>query len=411
MRNGSETVINEARLLERLQVLAGITEPERPYSRVAFSELYFAGREYLRQEMESAGLTVSIDAAGNLCGRLDRGNDGVVATGSHSDTVVSGGRYDGVLGVLAGLEAVQSLAESGQALTHDLEIIDFLAEEVSPFGVSCVGSRGLTGNLDAEILSQTDARGETLEDAIRRAGGSPAKLGNTPLRTDLRAFVELHIEQGPVLLTSQRAIGIVSGIVGITRHRLDFAGQASHAGTTPMELRRDALAAAAELIIATESEAQATAGLVATAGEIHVHPNQTNVIPDQVHVTLEIRAERAKDGEAVWSAIMDAANRAAERRNVAVHSQLLTPGHPIRLNQEVMKILEECANQLGLQPMMLASGAGHDSAYMAKVFPTGMLFVPSQDGLSHNPAEYTSDSDVLAGTKVLCHSLLALASR
>lgn len=404
-------MINEARLLERLEVLAGITESERPYSRVAFSELYFAGREYLRQEMESAGLTVSIDAAGNLCGRLVRGNDGVVATGSHSDTVVSGGRYDGVLGVLAGLEAVQSLAESGQTLTHDLEIIDFLAEEVSPFGVSCVGSRGLTGNLDAEILSHTDTRGETLGDAIRRAGGAPERLGGSPLRANLRAFVELHIEQGPVLLANQRTVGIVSGIVGITRHRLDFAGQAAHAGTTPMELRRDALAAAAELIIATESNAQATTGLVATVGEIHVHPNQTNVIPAQVKVTLEIRAERAEDGEAAWSAIMAAANRAAERRNVAVHSQLLTPGHPIGLDQEVMEILEECANQLGLQPMILASGAGHDSAYMAEVFPTGMLFVPSQDGLSHNPAEFTADTDVLAGTKVLCHSLRALATK
>src|SRR5580692_2582101 len=237
------------RLWSDVMALAEITDPARPYTRRSFTALFLKGRDFLAQRFAEAGLTARIDTAGNLIGRLEGRNPslGVIAIGSHSDTVPSGGRFDGIAGVATALEVVRSLRDSGARLDHTIEVIDFLAEEPSEYGLSCVGSRGMTGSLDAHMLDLTEPGGEKLRDALRRVGGDPDCLEQAR-RDDIRAFLELHIEQGIVLESRSLDVGIVTSIVGIRRSEIVFQGEADHAGTTPMALRHDALVAAAHTV-------------------------------------------------------------------------------------------------------------------------------------------------------------------
>ena len=237
------------RLWADVMALAEITDPERPYTRRSFSALFLEGRAWLAQRFAEAGLTARIDAAGNLIGRIAGADPklGVIAIGSHSDTVPSGGRFDGIAGVAAGLEIVRALRDSRARLDHTIEVIDFLAEEPSEYGLSCVGSRGMIGSLDGVMLDLTEPKGEKLRDALRRVGGDPDRL-NEAKRDDIRAFLELHIEQGVVLESQSIDVGVVTSIVGIRRIEIVFEGEADHAGTTPMAVRRDALVAAAHTV-------------------------------------------------------------------------------------------------------------------------------------------------------------------
>ena len=245
------------RLWGDVMALAEITDPNRPYTRRSFSPLFLEGRAWLAKRLADAGLAVRIDAAGNLIGRLD-GVDpslGVLAIGSHSDTVPSGGRFDGIAGLATGLEIVRSLRDAGVRLGHAIEIIDFLAEEPSEYSLSCVGSRGMVGALDAEMLDLTEPGGEKLREALRRVGGDPDRLA-AARRHDIKAFLELHIEQGIVLESQSLDVGVVTSIVGIRRIEIVFEGAADHAGTTPMTLRQDALVAAANTVAAVRRIAE-----------------------------------------------------------------------------------------------------------------------------------------------------------
>ena len=237
--------LDAGRLWNDVMALAEITDPEHPYTRRSFSPLFLQGRAWLAKRFADAGLAVRIDTAGNLIGRLD-GVDpslGVIAIGSHSDTVPSGGRFDGIAGLATGLEVVRALCDVGTRLGHAIEVIDFLAEEPSEYGLSCVGSRGMVGALDASMLDLTEPGGEKLRDALRRVGGEPDRL-EASQRQDIKAFLELHIEQGIVLESQSLDVGVVTSIVGIRRIEFVFEGAADHAGTTPMKLRHDALVAA-----------------------------------------------------------------------------------------------------------------------------------------------------------------------
>src|SRR5258708_26331485 len=238
--------VDADRLWADVMALAEIADTARPYTRRSFTALFLEGRAWLAQKFVEAGLTMRIDTAGNLIGRLEGKNPalGVIAIGSHSDTVPSGGRFDGIAGVAAGLEIVRALRDSGIRLEHSIEIIDFLAEEPSEYGLSCVGSRGMTGLLDGRMLALTEPGGETLRDALGRVGGDPDRLEEAK-RDDIKAFLELHIEQGIVLESQSLDVGIVTSIVGIRRIEVVFQGEADHAGTTPLGLRHDALVAAA----------------------------------------------------------------------------------------------------------------------------------------------------------------------
>jgi beta-ureidopropionase / N-carbamoyl-L-amino-acid hydrolase len=249
--------IDGRRLWADLMTLAEITDPDRPYTRQSFSPRFVEGREWLSRQFEAAGLDVRIDPAGNLIGRANTGrpNAGTIMMGSHSDTVPSGGRFDGAAGLIVALEIARSIKEAGIRLWHGLEVVDFLAEEPSEFGLSCIGSRGMAGELEPKLLAYEDPSGERLDGAIDRIGGQTSRLSDA-IRNDVVAFFELHIEQGIVLETRGLDLGLVTAIAGITRIEIVFSGSADHAGTTPMDLRRDALVAAAETVTFVAEQAR-----------------------------------------------------------------------------------------------------------------------------------------------------------
>jgi N-carbamoyl-L-amino-acid hydrolase len=407
--------INAERLWQHLETLSTITDPARPWTRRAFTERYQEGRDWLKRAMQTAGLTTRLDDAGNLIGTLPGREPSLapLVIGSHIDTVPSGGRYDGMLGVLAGLEAVQSLQEAGVNLRHDVEVIDFLSEEPSEYGISCVGSRGMVGALTREMLNFREPGGERLRDAIHRMGGNPDAL-NTPLRQhgDIAAFLELHIEQGRVLEEHNVPIGVVSDIVGIHRYDIVVSGQADHAGTTPMELRRDALAEAAGLIKGIQQSArhQGTGDnyLVATVGRLDVFPNATNAIPERVEMVLEVRSNDTHLLQNFFPPILEQAKCDASILGLEIIATPLSEGLPTPCADLIQSKISEAAQTTGLKAMSLTSGAGHDAVYMAKIAPTGMLFVPCHEGRSHCPEENITQQQATNGCQVMQETLKSL---
>ncbi|MBX3518637.1 MAG: Zn-dependent hydrolase [Xanthobacteraceae bacterium] len=400
--------VDGQRLWDDLMRLAEITDPDMPYTRRSFSPRFLEGRSWLAKRFQDAGLKVSIDPAGNLIGRLtgSDANAKTIVIGSHSDTVPSGGRFDGAAGVIAALEIVRAMRESGFKPAHSIEVIDFLAEEPSEYGLSCVGSRGLSGKLSDEMKSYNNAGGERLDQAIARVGGNAAVLDG-PMRDDIAAFFELHIEQGIVLEQSGMDIGIVSGIAGITRLEIVFSGSADHAGTTPMHLRRDASVAAAEVISAIAREARRIAArgeghFVATTGVIEVSPNAANVVPREVRMIVDARSENRQTMEA-FVRFVDASTLqiAQEARVERTRFVRLSDTMPVACDERLRALLNESAQTLGFATMPLASGAGHDAAFMAQLAPAAMVFIPCKDGKSHTPEEWAEPEAIAAGAAVI----------
>lgn len=404
--------VDAGRLWDDLMKLAAFTDPERPYTRRSFSPRFLEGRDWLAQRFRAAGLTVSVDPAGNLIGRL-AGTDPNAATimiGSHSDTVPSGGRFDGVAGVIAALEVVRALDEAGNALRHSIEIVDFLAEEPSEYGLSCVGSRGMVGKLSEEMKAYANATGERLDAAIARMGGDPSQL-TKKMRSDIAAFFELHIEQGIVLERSRADVGIVTGIVGITRLEVVFSGAADHAGTTPMDLRKDASLAAAATISQVASFARKLAGrgeghFVATTGVVELVPNAANVVPREVRLIIDARSEQREAMEEFVALIDGSTRQAAEETNVErLRFSKLSDTMPVACNDRLRGLLVEGAQNLELKSMPLASGAGHDAAFVADIAPAAMVFVPCKDGKSHTPEEWAEPEAIAAGAAVILEAV------
>lgn len=394
-----------------IDALAGITEPDRPYTRRAFTPVFLKGREYLIGRFRAAGLTPRIDAAGNLVGHRagKSGDRGTIMLGSHSDTVPDGGRFDGVAGIAAALEVARALADKGIALEHDLEIVDFLAEEVSIFGVSCVGSRGLVGLRPPEWLDRA-ADGLTLREGIKEAGGHP---GVTESRTDIKAFLELHIEQGPVLETEQLDIGIVTAIAGITRIEVVVEGRADHAGTTPMQNRRDALTAASRIVLVVEQLARdAAAGphhFAATVGEFEIEPGAANVVPSRARLLIDARAEHRPDMDAFVERVAALARLMAEETGVTIHPPVtISDNLPTPCDADVIEILDASAAAIGANHRRMASGAGHDTAWMARITKAGMIFIPCREGRSHAPEEFAETNDIAVGAAVLLEAVQRL---
>ena len=361
------------------------------------------GRAWLRDEFEAAGLATSIDAGGNLIGRL--GGDGLpLVAGSHSDTVPSGGRFDGMLGLLAALEAAQSFREQGVILRHPLEVVDFLAEEPNDFGVSCIGSRSWAGALAAADLA-------TLAPAIELVGGDAGQL-HTPLRSAVAAYVELHIEQGVVLAEKRAEIGVVTAIVGIRRHEVMVHGRADHAGTTPMHLRHDALVGAADLIRVVEQQArQQPAGgeyLVATIGKITVEPNAVNAVPGSVRMIFEARSTDDKVLTDFEQSIWEQSEKLLRIRGLEWTHTLLSQTKPTACSPLIQKAIERATQTAGYSSVRLPSGAGHDGVFVARIAPMGMIFVPCRDGRSHTPEEWAEAADCARGAEVLAETLLLL---
>jgi N-carbamoyl-L-amino-acid hydrolase len=403
------------RLWADVTALAEITDPARPYTRRSFTPLFLEGRAWLAQRFAEAGLSTKIDAAGNLIGRIEGRLPtlGVIAIGSHCDTVPAGGRFDGIAGVAAGLEIVRALRETSTRLDHTIEIIDFLAEEPSEYGLSCVGSRGMTGSLDDKMLGLTEPGGEMLRDALRRVGGNPDRLDQAR-RNDIRAFLELHIEQGIVLESRSLDVGIVTSIVGIRRIEIVFQGEADHAGTTPMGLRHDALVAAASTVASVRRAAEqlATEGesyFVATVGILTVDPSASNIVPGQCRLVIDARTtDPALTRRFVEIIERESTEHAATARVTCAAFTTLSDSQPVACDAHLRSALRQGASDLGLADTDLPSGAGHDAAFMSRICPSAMVFVPCRGGKSHAPEEWADREAIAAGAAVIYQAVKAL---
>ena len=396
--------IDSARLYNRIQRIS-----RTGTTRLAYSEEDVHGRAIVMEMMQNVGLHVSIDAAGNIVGRRPgRERRPPLAFGSHVDTVRNGGLYDGILGVMAAIECVGVLENTGYTTNHPLEVIVFANEEGQRFGALC-GSRALVGSLTTDDLARVDDSGRTLADAIRSIGGDPAQLpGAVRGSGEIAAFVELHIEQGGTLEKAGVPIGIVEGISGISYTDVRVTGAANHSGTTAMALRKDALVAAAELVLCVQRAALEKRCHVATVGQLVVSPNATNIIPGEVAFTIEIRDLDREKILASLKHIRECGEHIASRSNIEIEFSDRKLIDSVPCSPVVQQAIIRSCGDLGLKFQTLPSGAGHDAQIMAKLAPTGMIFVPSMGGISHSPREFTTSEDCARGTQVLLETVLRL---
>lgn len=399
-------------LIDRLDEAAQCSEPGPGVTRLFCSPEHRAVLPLISRWMEQAGLTPQLDAAGNLVGRCPRAQAGekTFIMGSHQDSVIEGGKYDGMLGVALPLLALEALKREGITLPYGVEVVAFGDEEGVRFPTTLVGSKALAGNVTPDQLDAQDAEGISLQDALITLGGSPADIPNIARDpSNTLGFLEIHIEQGPVLEQRNHAVGIVTALTGIERHRVTLSGKAGHAGTTPMDMRHDALVGAAEMVLAIDSVLQGTDNLVGVVGKLDVHPNAVNVIPAQVTFTIELRSPettiRQRGREAVTAALMEVATR----RNLAIDMENTYSADAVACADWMMASLEQACAQAGQPAERLFSGAGHDGLAMRALTDIGMLFVRCKDGLSHHPNEAISAEDGEAATRVVMAFLQQLA--
>jgi allantoate deiminase len=385
-----------ARIITRCREIAACTDVPGEITRLFLTPSMHNVHALLRVWMEAAGMTVRVDAIGNLRGfwpGLTPGSPRLLIA-SHLDTVPNAGAFDGILGVVLGVAIIEEL--KGQHLPFAIEVIGFSEEEGVRFSKPFLGSLTLVGRLDAETLARTDRSGISVVQAIEAYGLDPTQLPSAALDNETFAYLELHIEQGPVLESEDMSLGIVEALVGQTRMELIFAGQANHAGTTPMHLRHDAMAAAAEWIVAVEDYASSHNGLVATVGQVEAAPGAENVIAGKVAASLDVRHADDSVREASVIAILKLAETAAARRGAHVTSskQLEQPAVP--LDPHLTTLLTKAATQAGSPARRMTSGAGHDAMILAPRIPSAMLFLRSPGGLSHHPDETVLPQDVEA---------------
>lgn len=400
--------VNGSRALEWLRALAEFGKtPEGGISRVAFSEADRAARDYVAGLMREAGLSVSVDFAGNLIGRKAGSDPGraPLMMGSHIDSVPSGGNFDGQVGSIGAVEVARTLADNRVALRHPLEVVIFSNEEGGK-----TGSRALIGQVEHAELDLVTASGHTIAEGLRLVGGDPARLDEVRRQEgDIAAYLELHIEQGALLEAEEVEIGVVEGIVGIKRWNVTIRGFANHAGTTPMNVRRDALVAAARFIEAVDDVASSMPGRqVATVGRLDVQPGVPNVIPGTVTLSLEIRDLEMSKIDRVYEVIGARAAEivASEEARFTFERFYVSAAAPTA--RRLRRVIEAAAERLGYTNVRMPSGAGHDAQSIALLGPVGMIFVPSRDGISHSPREFTEPRHVVSGMNVLLHALLDL---
>jgi N-carbamoyl-L-amino-acid hydrolase len=376
--------------------------------RVAFSDADIESRPYLKESMEAAGLEVRVDEAGNIFGRRPGSEPELppIVFGSHTDSVPNGGMYDGPVGSLTAIEVAQVLDEHEITTRHPLEVVIFTDEEGG-----LVGSKALIGKLSAAALQQVTHSGKTIAEGIAAIGGDPALLGNM-IRSpgEVAAYIEVHIEQGRILDSEEIEIGVVEGIVGISWWDVTIEGAANHAGTTPMNLRQDALLAASELVIAVNRVVTSVPGSqVGTVGRIGAEPGVPNVIPGQVEMSLELRDLSQEKVNVLFESIeKEAAAIAKKTGTVISFLRIETSAIPALTDPRVREAIAGSAKKLGLSYKMMPSGAGHDAQSMAQICPIGMIFIPSVDGISHSPKEYSRPGDIENGANVLLHTILEI---
>ena len=402
------TAPNRGRLIGTLDRMASIgRQADGSVGRRGFSAADVEGREQVALWMREAGMAVRVDPAGNLIGRLEglQPHLPALVTGSHLDTVPTGGRFDGVLGVLAGLEAVRSLGDQNLRLRHPLEVIAFADEEST-----MVGCKGMAGTASADPQAYATSNGEPIPVNLERIGGHWPSLASAARRDHaIAAFLELHVEQGAVLEHRGDVIGVVQGIVGQRRFSIHVNGQANHAGTTPMAMRQDALATAAQVVLAVQAMAADHPGdPVATVGKLDVWPNAANVVPGSVTLTVDLRDLDPAVLDELVTTLMERLEGIGEASGCTIELEPQFSVDPTPADSRVIETLEQVARDLGFSNTRLPSRASHDAQELGRRWPMGMIFVPSRGGLSHSAAEYTSDEQCWAGTAVLLEALLRL---
>jgi N-carbamoyl-L-amino-acid hydrolase len=407
--------INSQRLQTSLEKLGEFgRNADGGVSRLAFSESDMAAREYAIDLMKQAGLTVRIDPAGNVFGHRD-GSDKLptLLFGSHIDSVVHGGNYDGDVGSMGGIEVMRALQDGGVKTRHPLEVVIWTNEEGNHFGIGTFGSGVAAGRIGPEVLQRKDDQGQTFSDWLRRYGQDPAHLTAARIPPgSLAAFLELHIEQGPNLDERKIPIGVVQGIVGLKRWKCVVTGFANHAGTTPMNRRKDALAAASKDVLAVRAVVRAESGAqVGTVGFLKVEPGAVNVIPGRAEFSVELRDLDMAKIDRMGTQIQEKFQLTDKEENVQTACTPLDEVEAARTDPALQSAIRDAANSLGLATTDLPSGAVQDTQQLAKLAPIAMIFVPSKDGISHSPREFTPWSDIANGAEVLYRTLLLIDVR
>lgn len=407
--------VDELKLSSEIEALAAISGAESPaVTRIVFSSADLKARAWLKARCEEAGLAIRQDPIGNIFIRW-AGSDTTlpaVGTGSHIDAIPNAGKYDGVVGVLGALEAIRALQRSGFHPRHSIELLVFTSEEPTRFGIGCIGSRMLAGTLSPEAARQLkDSEGDAL-DEVRKKAGLRGELEAVKLPgTYYKAFVELHIEQGPLLELQQIPLGVVTNIAAPASLRVLIEGSGGHAGGVLMPDRRDALCAAAELILAIENAARTSGAIdtVATVGICEVFPGAVNSIPSRVRLTADIRDTDLKRRDGVMQQIESAAQAIAAKRQVSIQTELVNADAPAVCAPAIVEALSESCRKHNLNFLPMVSRAYHDSLFISRIAPAAMLFIPCRNGYSHRPDEYASPEDIAQGTLVLAETLAALS--
>lgn len=413
--------IDEAGLNGELQTLASFTEATAPdeggtaVTRVVFSPDDLRARTWLKGLASAEGFTIHEDAIGNIFIRWIGDDPALpaVGTGSHIDAIPHAGMYDGTVGVLGGLEAMRTLKQAGFLPRRSIELLMFTAEEPTRFGIGCLGSRLLSGTLDPQRADAMIDKDETPLAVIRKDAGYDGPLSTVRLpQGHYSAWIELHIEQGPLLEREGIPLGVVTSIAAPASYRFTIAGLGGHAGALLMPDRRDALCAASELVLSIERNALATGSIdtVATVGTCEVHPGAVNSVPSRVVLQLDIRDTDPNRRESVMQAVRSDIDNLRRRRGVAITEELLNADEPAQSDPHIIEVLSNTCEQRGLKYKEMVSRAYHDSLFMARIAPMAMLFIPCRNGVSHRPDEFAAPNDIARGVSVLAGALAKLAS-
>lgn len=407
--------VDRRRIEENLRSFARIGySQDGGMNRLAFSRNDLRARQLLLHVLQNLGASARIDGFGNVFARLDGAEPDLppLLIGSHLDAVPGGGRFDGSVGVTAALEVLSVLREQRFTTRYPVELVSFACEESSRFGRGTLGSGIVAGVFEPDdVLALTDARGTRLARVLQRAGLDPAKVPQARRAPgEFLAYLEMHIEQGRVLEEAGAQVGVVEGIAAPTRFRVHVSGQADHSGATPMELRRDALTGAAEIILAVERHARAGGNVVGTVGVATVEPGAMNVVPGHVTLAVDIRSidgqAKAAVVERVWADVV----ATAKARDLETEIELLTDEEPVTLDSRVIATFDRRSSERGIPSLRLVSGAGHDAMHIARLCPAGMILVPSRDGISHHRDEWTDLADVVAGAQIFVDAAVELAT-
>ena len=399
-------MIQKERLAKDFEAMARLTDVGDGINRLAFTDADWAGRQYIVDRMIDAGLTVEADGFGNVIGYKAGKNPDlpVVMVGSHTDSVPNGGNYDGVVGVLSAIEAVRSMTEDNVEHDHTIAVVDFMCEESSRFGAATLGSKAMRGELTLDDLHRlVDKKGISIYEALQSRNLNPDGIETMEYTRPVKAFIEIHIEQGKVLEHEQKKIGIVTGIAAPERFYVTIRGNADHSGATPMKLRHDALCGASKIILGIEEIAsmQEEPPVVGTVGVVEVIPGAMNVIPGAVKLGVDIRSISKVARDSVVTLIKEFIDVICEKRGLSYTIEPIAQDHPVTMHPAMIREIEGAVKAVDVEYMTMPSGAGHDAMHWADVVPTGMIFIPCREGISHNPAEFADMADIITGAKVL----------